>query len=91
MARFIARSGIHPNLISGLGLLVSLLAGASAAIGQFLLAAILVLVSGLFDLLDGAVARASNKITRFGGVLDSTLDRVGEAALFLGILVFFVR
>ena len=91
VARFIARSGIHPNLISGLGLLVSFLAGASAAIGQFILAAILVVVSGIFDLLDGAVARASNKISRFGGVLDSTLDRLGEAALLLGLLVFYVR
>lgn len=91
IARFIARSGIHPNLISGLGLLLSFLAGAGAAIGQFILAAILVVVSGIFDLLDGAVARASNKISRFGGVLDSTLDRLGEAALLLGLLVFYVR
>ena len=91
VARFIARSGIHPNVISGLGLLLSILAGGSAATGQFVWAAILVLVSGLFDLLDGAVARASNKISRFGGVLDSTLDRLGEAALLLGLLIFFIR
>lgn len=58
---------------------------------KFVLAGVLLLVSGLFDLLDGAVARASNQKTRFGAVLDSTLDRAGEAALLLGLLIFFVR
>lgn len=90
-ACLIAKSGIHPNILSSLGLLVSLVASAEAALGRFLIAGILLLVSGIFDLFDGAVARASNKVSRFGGVFDSTLDRVGEAALFLGLLVFFIK
>ncbi len=51
----------------------------------------MVLAAGLFDMLDGALARATNKVTRFGGVLDSTLDRLSEAALLIAILVIYVR
>ncbi|MBI4289463.1 MAG: CDP-alcohol phosphatidyltransferase family protein [Chloroflexi bacterium] len=91
LASAIARTRIHPNVLSVIGLLIGLVAAAAAGLGHLLAAGILVLVSGVFDLLDGAVARASNKTSRFGGVLDSTLDRVGEAALFLGLLVFFIR
>jgi CDP-diacylglycerol--glycerol-3-phosphate 3-phosphatidyltransferase len=49
-----------------------------------------VLVAGIFDILDGALARSTNRATRFGAVLDSTLDRLAEAALFLGILGLFL-
>lgn len=91
VAGFVARSHVHPNIVSGIGLLFSFLAGGAAAVEKFVLAGILLLVSGLFDLLDGAVARASNRKTRFGAVLDSTLDRAGEAALLLGLLIFFIR
>ena len=52
---------------------------------------IVVLVAGLFDMLDGALARTTNRVTRFGGILDSTLDRLSEAVLLLGILVIYAR
>jgi CDP-diacylglycerol--glycerol-3-phosphate 3-phosphatidyltransferase len=47
--------------------------------------------SGIFDLLDGALARATNRATSFGAVLDSTLDRIGEAVVFVGLLVFYLN
>ena len=47
------------------------------------------LLSGVFDLLDGALARVSGRSTRFGALLDSTLDRFSEAALFLGLLAYY--
>jgi CDP-diacylglycerol--glycerol-3-phosphate 3-phosphatidyltransferase len=56
-----------------------------------LAAGIVVLVAGLFDMLDGALARVTNRVTRFGGILDSTLDRVSEAVLLLGLLAVFAR
>ena len=51
----------------------------------------MVLAAGFFDMLDGALARYTNKVTRFGAVLDSTLDRLSEAVLLLGILVLYAR
>jgi CDP-diacylglycerol--glycerol-3-phosphate 3-phosphatidyltransferase len=68
-------------------------AGAAALIftGHLFAAGFVVLIAGLFDLLDGALARHINKVTRFGGVLDSTLDRIAEAILLLAILILYAR
>jgi CDP-diacylglycerol--glycerol-3-phosphate 3-phosphatidyltransferase len=57
--------------------------------GHLFAAGFVVLVAGLFDIMDGALARSTNRATRFGAVLDSTLDRVAEAALFIGILAMY--
>ena len=74
---------------------VSLLFGYSASqfviTGHFIAAGIVVLVAGFFDMLDGALARVTGRVSRFGGILDSTLDRLSEAVLLLGLLSFFVR
>jgi len=59
--------------------------------GHLLLGGLLIPVAGAFDLLDGAVARVTGRITRFGALLDSTLDRYSEAVLLFGLLVFFAR
>ncbi|GAI48957.1 unnamed protein product, partial [marine sediment metagenome] len=58
--------------------------------GYFLLGGALVLVSGLFDLLDGALARFTKQSTKFGAILDSTIDRLSEAAIFCGLLVWYM-
>lgn len=60
------------------------------AVGSVRLGGLLLLLSGLCDALDGKMARASGRATAFGAFYDSTLDRVGESALFLGIALFFV-
>jgi CDP-diacylglycerol--glycerol-3-phosphate 3-phosphatidyltransferase len=57
--------------------------------GQFALGGALILVAGIFDLLDGAVARVMGKVTKFGGLLDSTLDRYSEAVLLFGLLWYY--
>ena len=87
----LAKTPLTPNLVTWLGFLITI--GAAVLIGteHLFAAGFVVLVAGLFDMLDGALARATGKVTRFGGVLDSTLDRLSEAALLLGILVIFVR
>jgi CDP-diacylglycerol--glycerol-3-phosphate 3-phosphatidyltransferase len=91
VVNLLARTPLTPNLVSWLGFWITL--GAAALIGtnHLLAAGFVVLIAGLFDMLDGALARATNKVTRFGGVLDSTLDRLSEAALLLAILVIYVR
>jgi CDP-diacylglycerol--glycerol-3-phosphate 3-phosphatidyltransferase len=87
----LVKTPLTPNLVTWLGFLITI--GAAVLIGteHLFAAGFVVLVAGLFDMLDGALARATGKVTRFGGVLDSTLDRLSEAALLLGVLVIFVR
>ncbi|MHB8105614.1 MAG: CDP-alcohol phosphatidyltransferase family protein, partial [Dehalococcoidales bacterium] len=65
--------------------------GALVATEHFIAGGIVVLVAGLFDMLDGALARAKGQTTRFGAILDSTLDRVSEAILLIALLAVFAR
>jgi len=89
--QLLAKTAITPNAITWFGFLLSVGAAVLIATEYLFAAGFLVLVSGLFDLLDGALARHTNQITHFGAVLDSTLDRITEAILLLGILILFVR
>lgn len=89
VARFLAKTSITPNAITWLGFLITLVATALVATRHLFVAGLVVLVAGFFDMLDGALARSTNRTTRFGAVLDSTLDRLAEAALLLGILFFY--
>ena len=80
-----------PNSLTLLGLVV---AGASAyllSIGQLWAGGIALLASGLFDLFDGALARATGRASRFGAFLDSVVDRVSEAVVLLGLLIFYAN
>jgi archaetidylinositol phosphate synthase len=82
------RSGLSPTAWTGVGFIVSLLAGYSFFSGGHagaLLGGLLVLASGFFDIVDGAVARATHSTSKRGAFLDSSLDRVSEVAIFLGI------
>src|SRR6059036_1630666 len=59
------------------------------AAGRFQAAALVVIGAGLFDMVDGRVARATSQVTRFGGFFDSVLDRYSDLALFMGLLVYY--
>lgn len=85
------RSNVSPNVITTIGTMVVLGSGLAFGIGQVRLAGVLLLLSGIGDMLDGRVARGGNRVTPFGAFYDSTLDRVGDAALFGGIGMYFVR
>ena len=90
VARLLAALGLSPNAVSLLGLVV---AGGSAYLlstGRFWAGGIVLLASGLFDLLDGALARHTGRVSRFGALLDSTLDRVSEAVVLVGLLVYYL-
>lgn len=91
IARSLIRAGVHPNTITTVGTLVIVSAGVAFGVGAVRLAGFLLLLSGLFDILDGQVARQGGRATTFGAFYDSTLDRVGESALFTGIAVYFLR
>ncbi|HXI21497.1 MAG TPA: CDP-alcohol phosphatidyltransferase family protein [Gemmatimonadales bacterium] len=86
----LTRAGIRPNLITTVGTLLVVASAAAFGIGRVRLGGLLYLVSGIVDTLDGAVARANGQVTRFGAFYDSTLDRVGDGATFMGIAVFYL-
>jgi len=90
-AQLLARTRITPNIISWFGFLLALAAAALIVTGHVFAAGLVVLVGGFFDMLDGALARLTNQATRFGAILDSTLDRFAEAAVLLGIMVFYLQ
>ena len=90
-AELVAKTGISPNIVTTLGLSVALVTAWVLSTGHFFLGGFLVLLSGAFDMLDGAVARISGRSTRFGAILDSTFDRLSEAALFLGLLAYYAN
>jgi len=83
------KSGITPNALTSINLAVNIAAACVIATGRFLLGGVLMLIAGLFDLLDGALARFTSKTTKFGAVLDSTVDRVSEAATLCGLLFWY--
>lgn len=86
----LSKSRLKPNTLTFIELAISLGAAYAIVIGYFPLGGALVLVSGLFDLLDGALARFTKQSTKFGAILDSTIDRLSEAAIFCGLLVWYM-
>jgi CDP-diacylglycerol--glycerol-3-phosphate 3-phosphatidyltransferase len=91
VVRLLAGTGITPNTITWFGLLIAMGAGVLIATGHPFAAGFVVLAGGFFDIIDGALARGTGRTTRFGAILDSTLDRAGEAVVLLGILVYYTR
>src|SRR6202162_3581095 len=98
IVRWLALARINPNVLTFLGLVVNIIAaflfGYANGDNQarmFRYAGLVIIGSGFFDLVDGAVARASNRGTRFGGFFDSVVDRYSDATQSLGLLVFYAR
>lgn len=89
VVRILAKTRMTPNDLTWLGFCLTLGAVVLIILGHLVAAGLVVLVASFFDMLDGALARSTNQVTRFGAILDSTLDRMSEAGLFLGILVFY--
>ena len=89
VARALARTGITPNGVTALGFLGNVLAAWLAARGNWLAAGLVMLAGSGLDLLDGALARATGRATRFGAIFDAVLDRYSEAAVLLGLAVYF--
>ncbi len=86
----LSKSGITPNALTLINLALNIIAAYVIATGHLLIGGGLVLVSGLFDLLDGALARFTKKTTKFGAILDSTVDRISEAAILCGLLIWYI-
>ena len=84
----IARTNLSPDDMTWIGFVILVGGAALIVLGHFLAAGFVVLGASFFDLLDGALARGTNRVTKYGGVLDSSLDRASESLLFGGIVAF---
>jgi CDP-diacylglycerol---glycerol-3-phosphate 3-phosphatidyltransferase len=91
MADALIRARVHPNAITTVGFFVGVGAAFAFAFGQVRLAGFLVLLGGAFDIFDGRVARGTGLASVFGSFYDSTLDRISEIIVFVGILAYFLR
>ncbi len=85
----IAATGINPNVLTFLGLVVNFWAAVLFATGYFRSAAAVIFFAGFLDMLDGQVARREGRVTAFGAFFDSTLDRYSDMALYMGLLVYY--
>src|SRR5579863_1385675 len=82
-------SRVHPNVLTFLGLVINIWAAFLFAAGKFIAGGIILIGAGLFDMVDGRVARETNRVTRFGGFFDSVLDRYSDLGVLVGLLVFY--
>ena len=94
----LALTRISPNALTFIGLLINVVAGilfgyahAENQRRMFLYAGLVIIGAGIFDMVDGRVARATNQVTQFGGFFDSVIDRYSDVALFFGLLVYYAR
>ena len=90
IVRLLLALGLKPDHLTMIGFVLSLVSGLEFALGQFQLGAAVATLAGLCDILDGQLARVGGRSTRFGAFLDSTLDRVAEAVLFVGIAWYYM-
>jgi CDP-diacylglycerol--glycerol-3-phosphate 3-phosphatidyltransferase len=91
IARWLGSIGLTPNALTIIGFLMMCGVGAVLALGNFALGGALIVVAGIFDALDGTLARLTNRVTQFGAFLDSTTDRFAEGALFFGMLYAYLQ
>ena len=91
IVRGLARLQLHPNTITIVGFILNVAAGFIVMTGRLGVGGIVMLVASATDALDGALARETSQQSRFGAFLDSTLDRLSEGAVLLGLLAWFLR
>lgn len=89
MVKALASAGIHPNILTAIGVSINVGCAVLFGFGEFFWAGIVLIVANLFDMLDGNVARLTGNVTRFGGFLDSSLDRLSDMVALLGIMIFY--
>ena len=85
VARIFGRLGFTPNALTVVGFGIAIVGAYFAARQSWLLAGLVVAFGAIFDLFDGALARATGKVSKFGAFLDSTFDRLGESVVYIGI------
>ena len=98
IVRGLALTRISPNVLTFIGLVINIIAailfGYANALNysrMFMYAGLVIIAAGIFDMVDGRVARATGQVTTFGAFFDSVIDRYSDVALFFGLLVYYAR
>ncbi len=91
IVNLLAAFNVNPNLLTLLGLVVNIFAAVLFAKGMFTWAGLVVLFAGIFDMVDGEVARRTGRVTRFGAFFDSVIDRYSDMVLLLGLVVWYAK
>ena len=91
IVRALSLARIHPNALTTLGFALNIVAAVLFGKGSFFAAGLVVLAAGLFDMVDGRVARLTHRETPFGAFFDSVIDRYSDMALYMGLLVYYAR
>ncbi len=89
MVRGLASLGIPPNILTATGVTINVACAFLFGYGYFFWAGIVLIIANLFDMLDGNVARLTRRVTKYGTFLDSSLDRLSDMVIFLGIMIFY--
>ena len=83
--------GIHPNVLTLVGVIVNFAAAWQFAMGEFITAGFIMLAGNIFDFIDGKVAEATNTKSDFGGFWDSVMDRFSDLSLFVGVMFLYAE
>ena len=86
---WLVNGGVHPNVLTGIGVAINVLCSLLFGLGHFFWAGVVMILANLFDMLDGRVARETGQVTKFGAFLDSSLDRLSDMVVFVGIMFFY--
>lgn len=85
------KMNVNPNTFTTLGFILGCIAGIIVGSGHIRTACVVLLISGMFDTIDGKLARDSGKVSKFGALYDSTLDRYSEAVFFFGLAYYYIK
>ena len=91
LVKGISKLGVGPNLLTFFGFLITILSAFYLAQGNFFYAGMVIIFSGIFDMLDGRLARITNNVTKFGAFFDSVLDRYSDMILFLALMIHCIK
>lgn len=89
IVRALSLSRIHPNVLTFIGLIINGFGAWLLATGKFWQAGLVIIGAGIFDMVDGRVARQTNQVTKFGGFFDSVIDRYSDLVLLIGLLIYY--
>ena len=87
----LSKHRVNPNVLTFIGLGINIFATVLFAKGMFFWAGLVVLFAGVFDMLDGAVARVTKTVTRFGAFLDSVIDRYSDMLILIGLMIWYAK
>ncbi len=89
LVEWLANGGVHPNVLTLIGVCINVFCGLLFGFGHFFWAGLVMIFANLFDMLDGSVARRTGNVTKFGAFFDSSLDRLSDMVAFIGIMFFY--